>query len=700
LAPVSARFFPFLSDKTILPSEYSEREDQINAYNEQAIELFEAGHFKEAQELWEKAIQVMERSGSHFTEYKEAEEAYDLFDEEMINIQSEDTSNNSEEEDLYQMGVSFFKKQKYIASKKTFDRLEAIIPDYKATRNYLTILKHKIKQKQQTLSGDRFQDGALYRQRERDEWKRILEESERELKKKLVEQVSPLYKEALEHYKSRKFTLAKDYFKEIDNILPKYKDTSEYLLRIDTDIRQEEQRFVKENYKKEVLKRKKEQEEWKRIMEESERKLQEKIKEQVEPIYQEALHFYKQRKFDIAKSRFQEVKRIFPDYRSTAKYIERIDQDVQNEAKRRELIRLRENEQKKKNAQIARKREEERLARLRAVEEKNRTHQFQREVASRRKEREEWLQILKESEAERQRKWREQADFIYHEAVQFYKRRQFEQAREDFLEVEQVIADYKSTAKYLARIDRDIEEEEKVRFAQQQRMYKREIRENQLAELEEIEEEKQFRALEDAKRLREFKVKARLRREQRDQWDRVLRNNEREREKRLNKEADYIYEEALHAYKKKHWERARSTFLEVEQVIAGYKKTNKYLARIDNDIEDERQRIKIAEQKSIEQQRKKEALVRQREEDRQRKILEADKKRQLKQQQKQAEAVYKFATSLFQRGDYTQAKTKFLEVEQILPGYKSAARYFPLIHSLLLSESYFFFLFNIPVYSC
>jgi len=283
--PASAvRFLPFLFDKTfhktILPNQYSQREDRINAYNEQAIELFEEGYFEEAQELWEKAIEVMERTEISDDEYYELKDMYDPAEREVVLPDARKKTGDVDE--MYEEAVSLFRKLRYVASKKMFERVEARIPDHKATRNYLTILEHKIKQTQQTLSGDKLKQNVHFRQLERDEWRRIIEESERELKKKITQQAAPLYKEALRAYKKRKFALAKDYFQEIDSILPGYKDTTKYLLRVDADIKEEEQRAVKEEYKKKVLARKQEHEEWQRVIKESEQKLAESMRKQAD----------------------------------------------------------------------------------------------------------------------------------------------------------------------------------------------------------------------------------------------------------------------------------------------------------------------------------------------------------------------------------------------------------------------------------
>jgi len=675
LTPVYANFFPFFFNKSTKPRDYSNLEDKIEIYNNQAIELFEEGHFKEAQELWEKAVRIMERSRNFVQEYGDLQGDL-LSEEEMFNdLTSGDMSGTSEIEDLYRTAVSAFKKQKYSASKKMFERVEAKTPDYKATRNYLTILKYKIKQVQQSLNGDKFKESAFSREAERGEWRKILKESEKELEIKMIEQVAPLYKEAIGNYKVRKFKLAKEYFLEIDSILPKYKDTLKYLSRIDVDIRGEEQRTLTEKYKAQTLVRKKEQEEWHRIIEESEKKLEGKMKQQAEPVYQEALYYYKQREFDLAKNRFEEVERIFTDYKSTGKYLGRIDQDAANEIERQEQERLRKYEQEIRDKELARKRNERRLEKLREAEEKNRIEKFEREVAARRKDREEWLEVLRESEMERQRKLTQQADYIYQEAVLYYKRRDFKEAREDFLEVEQILPDYKSTVRFLTKVDRAIAQEEQQRLVQKERMIKKKIRENQWVEQQKDEEERHFRLVEGKKRMQAFKERALLRKKQRDEWDRALRVNERERQKRLDQEAEYIYKEALRSYRKQHWEEARSGFLETQEISLGYKKSDKYLARIDQDIRNAEMKRRAKADKEIESQRQREMMVREAEEERRMRLFQRDRRKQITQQQKQAESIYKYAVSLYRKGEYVLAKDKFREVEDFFPGYKSVRRY-------------------------
>jgi len=139
-------------------------------------------------------------------------------DEELITIEDGEDILVDDIAGIYETAVSLFKKGKYISSKRLFERIEAVIPEYKAARNYLSILDHKIKREQQALAGGHQKQSALSRQEERAEWTRILTESEQVLREKLIEQAKPLYRDATAQYKSRNFKLAKEYFVEVDYI--------------------------------------------------------------------------------------------------------------------------------------------------------------------------------------------------------------------------------------------------------------------------------------------------------------------------------------------------------------------------------------------------------------------------------------------------------------------------------------------------
>ena len=111
--------------------------------------------------------------------------------------------------------------------------------------------------------------------------------------------------------------------------------------------------------------------------------------------------------------------------------------------------------------------------------------------------------------------------------------------------------------------------------------------------------------------------KAVARKKQREEWERIIQENERERQKRLEAEAEFIYQEALRSYNAKRWEGARTDFMEVERILPGYKLTEKYLSGIDDDIQKEEQKRRRMASEASQQRSKKEVLARRQEEKRQ-----------------------------------------------------------------------------------
>ena len=659
----------------------SERESQINEYNERAIELFEEGRFKEAQEYWERAIELMERPGRRREYAEPPADENRRPDEELMTIDDGEDFMVNDIAGIYETAVDMFKKGKYVSSKKLFERVETAMPDYKATRNYLSILEHKIKREQQSLAGDRLRENAVSRRAERAEWYRILEQSEQELKNKMAAQAEPLYTEALAHYKSRDFKRAKEYFTEVVHIMPDYKDTTKYLERIELDIREEDQLQVSEQRKRELLARKKEQEEWQRVLIESEQKLQRNLAGQAEPLYQEALRHYKQREFKEAKNRFEEVVSIIPDYRSTEKYLERIDRDIKEEILLTQKRRALELKLKNEQEELVRKRAEESIRKEKDTQEQERLRQYQSEIAARRKERDEWLKILEESERERDRKLMEQAEYVYLEGIEFYKKRQFVQAKESFAEVEQVYPEYKSTQQYLARIDEDIAAERQKHIEDKQRELKRQVREKEVAERQQEEKEQLWRLQEEEQRLKDQHEKALARKKQREEWERMLTEAEMEHQRKMESEAEFVYKDAVRLFEGEQWERARDKFIETEQVLPDYKQTDAYLVRIDEFIQKRELRQQQALKDSIEQRKQERDLAYKNREERLESQRSAEEQEKEAQRGGRAEAIYKYALSLYRQQDYLGARQKFLEAQDLIPGYKATDKYLKRINN-------------------
>ncbi len=175
--------------------------------------------------------------------------------------------------------------------------------------------------------------------------------------------------------------------------------------------------------------------------------------------------------------------------------------------------------------------------------------------------------------------------------------------------------------------------------------------------------------------MQEFNEKVLARQKQRKEWERIIQENERVRQEKLADEAEFVYQEALNSYTLGRWKKARIDFLDVEQILSGYKETEQYLAKIDQDIERAAQENRQMAREATARRKKEEALAMKSKEQHQMELRKAEEEKQLERKKIQAESVYKFAMSLYKREDYAEAREKFMEVDQILPDYKSTKKY-------------------------
>ena len=170
----------------------------------------------------------------------------------------------------------------------------------------------------------------------------------------------------------------------------------------------------------------------------------EENQEKADPVYQEALDLFRTGRFEEAKKKFQEVQGILSGYKLTAKYIVKTDAAILDN-----------------QIHLEEKKQEEKLKKQQEFEQQYRQEKFNRQMLENRLQ---WQDKLEE--LDRIRRLNEQADEIYAEAEDFYRIKDFAHAREKFLQVQNLIANYKSTKSYLTRID-DEEHQESLRRAQE-----------------------------------------------------------------------------------------------------------------------------------------------------------------------------------------------------------------------------------------
>ena len=200
--------------------------------------------------------------------------------------------------DLYEDAVEYIKSEKYDKAKEKLLELKEIYPHYKSSQQYLKLVEEQIVE-------ERFYYERL----------KELEEKEAEQKEKearLKVQIDLLYDEAVKLYKNGDYEAAKAMFEDGELVYPGYKGAGLYLLKIDQDI---EMKRLKNLFE--------------------ERKQQEVVlKEKATQIYNEGLRFYKQRKYDFAKPRFEDVNEMLPGFKSVEKYLALVDEKIIKEEAR------------------------------------------------------------------------------------------------------------------------------------------------------------------------------------------------------------------------------------------------------------------------------------------------------------------------------------------------------------------------------
>ncbi len=282
--------------------------------------------------------------------------------------------------------------------------------------------------------------------------------------------------------------------------------------------------------------------------------------------YNQAVAYFKEKKFKEAKDMFNHVQELSENYKGTQSYLRIIDQNIlESEA----------TSSKQNSKEVQRQQAEAEKARER--------------------EKETWRKEIEKKEKDRKTQINAQADSVYAEAVTLYKNKKFMEAKKKFGEVEWVVPDYKATRDYLARADKDM-------AAEQARIDQIKAKELAMQQWEEEVARRKKEALE--KKEAEEKEKQRI--------------------KQLEDQVSFVYQAAVNLFDKKSYDEALEKFNDIEKTLSGYKSTKAFIAKITYIKEKEKQqkeqivaqearrkaleeeRIKAQEQKSRDSQVKRE----------------------------------------------------------------------------------------------
>jgi len=474
------------------------REERAREYYEKGLALTSEGKLQEAREYFEKAIRITEHPemAGYIKEsqrrLRKQEEALSSQEKQRNNqIKQDQVVRKEDVESSYREAVDLYKQKKFHPAKDAFEHVDEISPDYRATSSYLKIIDQDIvladamAVKQQAVEiQHQQQEAEVARAKEKAVWMAQIEEKEKERKEAINKQAADVYDQAVELYKDKKFAEAKKKFEEVSWVIPDYKATMKYLRRIDRDAELEEERIAKEQQKaleeqrwEEAVAEKKKEAERQHELEVKAHQHVLDLQEQAQFLYRAAVSFFDQKNYDDALQRFNDIEKLYPDFKSTRAYIARIQQIQQDQQKQVEVL--------------------------------------------------------------QKQQYESQFDGTYLSAVNHYKSRDYEIAKDEFLKVQAKVPGYKSTQSYLNKIDRSIKEEQEEKLRQQELAVER-------------------------KRMQELKDK--------------------------ENKAQNIYDQALSLYRNHQWQESKTQFDNVEQVIPDFKRTHRYLQKIEDNMAEEARR--------------------------------------------------------------------------------------------------------------
>ena len=623
---------------------------KAETYNREAISLFEEGRYAEAQELWGMAIDLIEHPRVQHPDFEAVVEEPPPVESLEAPGSMAEPSESSPMADKYQSGLSLLEQKEYGEAQKVFEEIEAAQPGYRNTKKYLIVIDELLREENLPMAQEQVNDEAMDqitadqpeytevtpeprmadlefdRRQEEAQWEEAVEQSEQKLQDQIEERVAPIYQKALQHYKRKEYVEARDSFEQVQVLSPDYKLTAKYLDGIDDDILYAQQQKEEEQRLAEERSRRQDELEFRKTIAAKEAAYRKELTGQAEQIYQQAIEDFKSRRFEEAEDNFRKVEAISSGYKLTGKYLERVQEARDEEA------------------------------RLQAAEESRRQALMQHN------EEEDLKRTIEESERMRQQGLREKAEAVYQKARTDYGQGEMEKARVGFAEAGQILPDYRSTRKYLALIDEDMAREKR-------------------SEPEILHKPKAAKVL--TKKARTA----------------VMPTSR----KRL--EAQEFYQQAKESYKKREFAKAKELFEKANAAVRGYQATEKFLARIDSDIQKEtryqqdmrerearrqaketryqqdlqrRDAQRQAREKALEQKRAaaNAAVVQRRQETRELKETAARIKNDRdKMVAGKIQELYREAESDYKNGLYALARDRFNEVQRIAPGYRSTEEY-------------------------
>lgn len=326
---------------------------------------------------------------------------------------------------------------------------------------------------------------------------------DKERRDQINKQAERLYSQAVDFFKDNKYSEAKTKFEELSLVIPDYKATKKYLVRIDKAIFEDQQRIIKEHQREAESQRQAQAEIQRQEKLAQERKHSQEIKDkmdQTQKLYAQAQSFYRDHQWEQAKAQFESVEQMSPNFKHTHRYLGKIDALIVKVAKvKPELVAVPapsevqapaaaitpsveapvsiEGQQKQaqdisalaeKSAQLYHqiadiaddKSTVQTKKKMAQVDEVLRNLKENKERLVRQMQEEESKRKLEESKA-KQKEQRDEAERLYQDAQGYLRANDYVNAKVRFLALENIIPDYKATRRYL----KSIEEEQKKESA-------------------------------------------------------------------------------------------------------------------------------------------------------------------------------------------------------------------------------------------
>ena len=337
---------------------------------------------------------------------------------------------NKQAQDVYEQAVVLYQKKKFAEAKKKFEEVSWVVPDYKATMNYLRRIDRDAEEEQRRLAEEsqrelkaQLWEQEVARKKAEAVRQQELAVKDRERRKQLEDQAQFLYKAAVALYDNKAMDEALEKFNDIEKTCPEYKSTRMYLARIKQWQFEQQQRLLEEQ---------------KRQLEQQKHKLE----LEVDGIYRSALAYYRASDFTEAKEEFLKVKAKDPDYKYTLKYLLELDAKI---AQAQWIYQSAVDLFDKKSLDDA-------LAKFNDLQRVYPNFKAAKDYMDRIKQ----SQFQQRREEERQKHQQEEmhqlelgVNRMYISALKYYREGNLKAAREEFLKVNERMPDYEFTAKYL-----------------------------------------------------------------------------------------------------------------------------------------------------------------------------------------------------------------------------------------------------------